>query len=173
MDSSGILMIFLWQAVEFHKLTRVIWKIFLWKTMSRSHLCMALLYVCCINFFNTTKNNVLFINVSASRRKPSSGLTTGTSPQYVKACPIRGSVGSSPRLDSSCRSSWSIWPPLWTCQLCLILDQSPWRSSSLSHDSHCKRHLWLQICCRYWLPEVSPDEGFWHEAKTLINSWLY
>ena len=43
-------------------------------------------------------------------------------------------------------------PPLWVCQLCLILDQSPWRSPSLSHDSHCKHDLWLQNCCRYWLP---------------------
>jgi len=32
--------------------------------------------------------------------------------------------GSSPCLDSCCRSSWSISPPLWVCQLCLILDQS-------------------------------------------------
>ena len=54
-----------------------------------------------------------FIDVSASRRKPSSGLTSGAGRQYVKACPIRASTGSSPRLDSCCRSSWSIWPPLW------------------------------------------------------------
>jgi len=27
----------------------------------------------CINYSNTTKNNILFIDVSASRRKPSSG----------------------------------------------------------------------------------------------------
>jgi len=90
-------------------------------------------------------NNILFIDVSASRRKPSSGLTSGDGHQYVKACPIRGSTGSSPRLDSCCRSSWSISPPLWVCQLCLILDQSPWRSPSLSHDSHCN-----MICdCRF------------------------
>jgi len=47
-------------------------------------------------------------------------LTSGVGHQYVKACPIRGSIGSSPRLDSCCWSSWSIWPPLWICQLCLI-----------------------------------------------------
>ena len=105
-----------------------------------------------INYSNTTKNNILIIDVSASRRKPSSGLTSGAGRQYVKACPIRGSIGSSPRLDLCFRSSWSISPPLWVCQLCLILDQSPWRSPSLSHDSNCKHDLWLQICCRYWLP---------------------
>ena len=44
-----------------------------------------------INYSNTTKNNILIINVSASRRKPSSGLTSGAGRQYVKACPIRGS----------------------------------------------------------------------------------
>ena len=98
-----------------------------------------------INYSNTTKNNILFIDISASRRKPSSWLTSGAGRQYVKACPIRGSSGSSPRLDSCCWSSWSILPPLWVCHLCLILDQSPWRSSSLSHDSHCKHDLWLQI----------------------------
>jgi len=53
-----------------------------------------------------------FIDVSASRRKPSSGLTSGAGRQYVKACPIRVSTGSSPRLDSCCRSSLSISPPL-------------------------------------------------------------
>jgi len=51
------------------------------------------------------KNNILFIDVSASRRKPSSGLTSSAGRHYVKACPIRGSTGSSPRLDSRCRSS--------------------------------------------------------------------
>ena len=50
-----------------------------------------------LNYFKTTRN-ILFINVSASRRKPSSGLTSGAGCQYVKACLIRGSVGSSPRL---------------------------------------------------------------------------
>jgi len=30
--------------------------------------------------------------------------------QYVRACPIRGSTGNSPRLDSCFRSSWSISP---------------------------------------------------------------
>jgi len=38
-----------------------------------------------INYSNTTKNNILFIDVSASRRKPSSGLTSGAGCQYVKA----------------------------------------------------------------------------------------
>jgi len=47
---------------------------------------------------------LLFIDVSASRRKPSSGLTSGAGRQYVKTCPIRGSTGSSPHLDSCCRS---------------------------------------------------------------------
>ena len=41
-----------------------------------------------INYSNTTKNNILFIDVSASHRKPSSGLTSGAGRQYVKACPI-------------------------------------------------------------------------------------
>ena len=58
-----------------------------------------------LNYSNTTKENVLFIDVSASRRKPSSGLTSGASRLYVKACPIRGSVGSSPHLDSCSPSS--------------------------------------------------------------------
>jgi len=40
------------------------------------------------NYSNTTKNNILFIDVSVSRRKPSSGLTSGAGRQYVKACPI-------------------------------------------------------------------------------------
>jgi len=48
----------------------------------------------------------LFIDVLASRQKPSSGLTSGAGRQYVKACPIRGLTGSSPRLDLCCRSSW-------------------------------------------------------------------
>ena len=88
-----------------------------------------------LNYSNTTKKR-LFIDVLVSRRKPSSGLTSGASRQYVKACLIRDSVRSFPHLDSYCRSSWSILPPLWVCQLCLILDQSPWCSPSLSHDSH-------------------------------------
>ena len=48
-----------------------------------------------INYSNTTKNNIglLFIDFSASRRKPSSGLTSGAGRQYVKACPICGSTG--------------------------------------------------------------------------------
>jgi len=91
--------------------------LFLWKVSSGWH-------VNYINYSNTTKNNILFIDVSALHRKPSSGLTSGAGRQYVKACPIRGSTGSSPRLDSCCRSSWSILPPLWVYQLCLILDQS-------------------------------------------------
>ena len=76
-----------------------------------------------LNYSKTTRN-ILFIDVSASRRKPSSGLTSGAGRQYVKACPIRGSVGSSPRLDSCSPSSWSILPPLYVCHLCLILGQS-------------------------------------------------
>jgi len=58
-----------------------------------------------------------FIDVSVVRRKPSSGLTSDAGRQYVTACPIRDLTGSSPRLDSSCWSSWSISPPLWACQL--------------------------------------------------------
>jgi len=42
-----------------------------------------------INYSNTTKNSTLFIDVSASRRKPLSGLTSGAGRQYVKACLIR------------------------------------------------------------------------------------
>jgi len=38
--------------------------------------------------------NILFIDVSASH------LDSGVGRQYVKACPIHGSIGSSPRLDS-------------------------------------------------------------------------
>ena len=45
-----------------------------------------------INYSNTTKNNILFIDVSASRRKPESGLTSAAGHQYVKVCPIRGSM---------------------------------------------------------------------------------
>ena len=97
-------------------------------------------YTGILNYSKTTRN-ILFIDVSASRRKPSSGLTSGVGRQYVKACPIGDSVGSSPRVDSCSPSSWSILPPLYVCQLCLILDQSPWRSPSLSHDSRCKHDL--------------------------------
>jgi len=53
-----------------------------------------------INYSKSTKTTYCFINVSASRRKPSSGLTSGAGRQYVKTCPIRGSTGSSPHLDS-------------------------------------------------------------------------
>jgi len=56
-------------------------------------------------FHRATINNILFIDVLASRRKPSSGLTSVDGRQYVKACPIRDSTGSSPRLNSCCRSS--------------------------------------------------------------------
>jgi len=80
----------------------------------------------------------LFIDVSASHRKPSSGLTSGAGRQYVEACPIRGSTGSSPHLDSCCPSSWSILPPLWVCQLCLILDQPPWRSPIANMTCDCR-----------------------------------
>jgi len=61
------------------------------------------------NYSKSTKTTYCFIDVSASRRKPSSGLTSGAGRQYVKACPMRGSTGSSPRLDSCCRSSWSLF----------------------------------------------------------------
>ena len=40
-----------------------------------------------INYSNTTKNNILFIDVSVSRQKPSSGLTPGAGRQYVKVVP--------------------------------------------------------------------------------------
>ena len=49
----------------------------------------------CIDYSNTTKNNILFVDISSSRRKSSSGLTSGTSRQYVKACPIHGSIAVS------------------------------------------------------------------------------
>jgi len=103
-----------------------------------------------IKYSNTTKNNILFIDVSASCRKPSLGPISGTSCQYVKACPIHGSIGSSPRLDSCCQSYWSISPPLWVCQLCLILDQSPWCSPSLSHYTWLSLQFANMICnCRF------------------------
>ena len=57
-----------------------------------------------LNYFETTRN-ILFIDVSASRRKPSSGLTSSVGRQYVKACPMRGLVGSCPHLDSRSPSS--------------------------------------------------------------------
>ena len=59
---------------------------------------------CIINYSKTTRN-IPFIDVSASHRKPSSGLSSDARRQYVKACPIRGSVGSSPRLNSCSPSS--------------------------------------------------------------------
>jgi len=49
-----------------------------------------------INYSKSTKTTYCFIDVSASRRKPSSGLTSGAGGQYVKTCPICGSTGSSP-----------------------------------------------------------------------------
>jgi len=50
-----------------------------------------------------TINNILFIDVSASHQKPSSGLTSGADRQYVKSCPICGSTGSSPELENDKR----------------------------------------------------------------------
>jgi len=101
---------------------------------------------------------LLFINVSASRQKSSWGPTSGAGRQYVKARPIRGSTiclcmcrDSSLRLDSCCRSSWSIWPPLWACQLCQILDKPPWCSPSLSHDSHYKHDLWSSDAVHFFM----------------------
>ena len=100
-----------------------------------------------INYSNTTKNNILLIDVSASRRKPSSGLTSGAGRQYVKACPIRGSTGSCPRLNSCCWSSWSISPALWVCQLCLILDVIDWANAKVIQSVG--THAWLHaVCCR-------------------------
>ena len=52
----------------------------------------------------------------------SSGLTSGAGRQYVKACPIRGSVGSFPCLDSCSPSSWSISPPLYVFCLPALSD---------------------------------------------------
>ena len=43
------------------------------------------LKLCYNHYSNTTRNNILFIDVSASRQKPSSGLTSGTGRQYVKS----------------------------------------------------------------------------------------
>jgi len=60
------------------------------------------------NYINYSLNNQItyfVINVSTSRRKSSSGLTSGSGRQCVRICPIRGSIGSSPRLDSCCWSS--------------------------------------------------------------------
>jgi len=83
----------------------------------------------CINYSNTTKNNILFIDVLASRRKPSSGLTSDAGRQYVKSCPIRGSTRSSPRLSSVCY----LWSPYGightiifsSCRLFFLLCSSP------------------------------------------------
>ena len=58
-----------------------------------------------IKLLQNNQENILFIDVSASRRKPSSGLTSGAGRQYVKACPIHGLFGSSPRLDLCSLSS--------------------------------------------------------------------
>jgi len=69
--------------------------------------------------------NVLFIDVSASCRKPSSGLTSGISLQYVKSCPIRGSIGSSLRLDSCCQSVFLIHIASLMC-LPALSDLSVW-----------------------------------------------
>jgi len=54
----------------------------------------------------------LFIDVSASRWKPSSGLTSGTSCQYLKACPIRGFIGSSPHLEPHTGQAFTYWRPV-------------------------------------------------------------
>ena len=53
-----------------------------------------------LNYSKTTRN-ILFIDVSASRRKPSSGLTSGAGRQYVKACPIHGSVPTEPHMGQA------------------------------------------------------------------------
>jgi len=50
-----------------------------------------------INYSLDNQNNILFFDVSTSRRKSSSGLTSGSGRQYVGACPIRGSICPSPR----------------------------------------------------------------------------
>jgi len=104
-------------------------------------------------YSNTTKNNILFIHISASRRKPSSGLTSGAGRQYVKACPIRGSTGSALLLDSCRRSSWG------------DMDQEDWQ-----HESR-QGKLPVEPCMGQaftrWrpAPEVSPDEGFRMKPK--------
>ena len=46
----------------------------------------------------TTKITYFVIDISTSRRKSSSALTSGSGRQYVRACPISGSIGSFPRL---------------------------------------------------------------------------
>jgi len=51
-------------------------------------------------YFSASKTIILFIDISSSRRKSSSGLTSGSGRQYVRTCLIRGSIGSFPRFDS-------------------------------------------------------------------------
>jgi len=102
-----------------------------------------------------------YLSTFRLRRKPSSGLTSSAGRQYVKACPLRGSTGSSPRLDSCCQSSWSISPPLWVCQHCLILDQSPWCSPTLGKcqgDWSRIRQSWQAIWIRK-TDNMNRDEG--------------
>ena len=92
-----------------------------------------------LNYSKTTRS-ILFIDVSALRRKPSSGLTFGAGRQYVKACPKRGSVGSSPHLavryatmlgnNTKCRS------------------QAIACTSSESHHRSVKMHRWAGCCPR-------------------------
>ena len=96
-------------------------------------------YVYYINYSNTTKNYILFIDVLASRRKPSSGLTSSVGRQYVKACPIRGSIGSSPHVVCL--------PDPYG----LPYEPASFVGFSINHlgvlpvDSPCKHDQWMQI----------------------------
>ena len=103
-----------------------------------------------INYSLDNQNNILCYRRFDSRRKSSSGLTSGSNRQYVRACPICGSIGSSPRLYSCCRSSWSVSPPLCVCQICVILDHWTLPCPSLSHGFHCKHDLWGLIANLNW-----------------------
>ena len=54
-----------------------------------------------INYSLDKKIIYFVIDVSTSRRKSSSGLTSGSGRQYVRACPICGSIGLEMRVTTN------------------------------------------------------------------------
>jgi len=119
------------------------------------------------------QNNILFINVSTSHRKSSSVLNSGTGRQYVKACPIHGSIGSSPRLDSWRKSHWSRIRQSWQTYKGGNKDQEDRQHESRQGELPIEPHMGQAFT--YWrpVPEVSPDEDFRCRVETSIISMLF
>ena len=100
----------------------------------------------CINYSNTTKNSILFIDVSASCQKPSSGLTSGGLSR-IRQC--------------------------WQTHKGGDMDQEDWQHESRRGELPVESRMGQAFT--YWRPspEVNPDERFRHEAEMSINSMLF